>query len=440
MRIVRLFKLFMFFGIISAIAIGMHSINGEVIFVLSGIRIEIPLTFFAVGFTGFSLLLFVLKGLWSFLWKIPEKYHNFLDRKREAKSQNLILDSISALEAKQPKEAAELASIAFHLTPQNPVALYLVSKGNILVGDFEKAVNYFDKMLKEPRLKFLGLCGLIMLAKKEKDLQKVFKLLEQAIKLRHDSPWLIETFKENNIRLIASNHFPKDYKDNLYKFMNNDEWESYAGLQNYVKALKVQETLDSSGVIELFKKSLYLRPDFLPSAIALSEVCLQKGCDSKMFKLLLKTAILKPHPLLLNNLLMLGRYETPAIAYQFFSQTLSMEKYENLLFLANLASKAALLDAAKDFVEKAMDVYPTWRAYKCLQAVFAAKQQLHNVQYGHVKEDYSWQCKKCSTIHSAYHVFCESCGEMDAINYDQPLLYKANNLGEGLDHAMLMVG
>lgn len=420
MNLFRIFKLISFFILIAVIAIVMSNVSGEVIFVVNNLRIEVPLTFFIIGFSGFSLSLFALRALWKLIWLIPEKYNRFLEKKRLIKAQNLLLDTASALAALQPQEAEECATIASHLAPQDPVILYMAAQSAVAANNMEKAINYFNTMLKEPRLKFLGLYGLIVDAHKKKDFLKAAPLLKQALKLRHDSPRLIELLQKNNLKLLKNNIIPDNYKDEMYKFLTKEELSIYNSLHLFLSAKKQENAMNHEDAKNTLKKALNEAPSFTSAAIALSNLCIQTTVDNKSIKILLKTASLAPHPLLLNNLLLLGKYDSSTIAYHFFTDHLSTEHYENLLFLSNLACEAGLIDAAKQWSEKAFEIYPTFRAYQQLTNIAHLKPNNHNTsiyQHGMIKPDYTWHCHSCAHTYDQFYVFCPNCDDLNTINY-----------------------
>jgi HemY protein len=441
MTFFRVFKLIAFFIILAAIAIAMSNVSGEVIFILNGLRIEVPLTFFVIGFSGFSLSLVALRALWKAIWLIPEKYHRFLEKKRLMKAQNLILDAAAALAASQPEEADECATLASHLVPQDPVVLYMAAQSASASNNMEKAIIYFNTMLNEPRLKFLGLCGLIQDAQQKNDFLKAAPLLKQALKLRHDSPKLIELLQKNNLKLLENNMTPENYKDEMYKFLTREELAIYTSLQLFLTAKKQEELTNYEEAKNLLKKALNEAPSFTSAAIALSYICLQTSIDNKTFKILLKTASLAPHAQLLNNMLALGKYETPTIAYHFFSEQLSMDHYENLLFLSTLAGNASLMDIAKQLAEKAVSIYPTLRAYQQLANIMAtAPGNINSPIYSAdtIKPDATWHCHSCAHAYNEFHVFCPNCDDLNTINYG--ILEKKENPPTHASQTYLLAG
>lgn len=441
MNFFRIFKIVVFFILIACMAIILTNISGEVIFILNGLRIEIPLTFFVIGFSGFSLSLFALRGLWKAVWLIPEKYHRFLEKKRLAKAQNLLLDSASALAAHQPEEAEECATLANHLVPQDPVILYMAAQSAIAANRIDKAIIYFNNMLKEPRLKFLGLCGLIKDAQQKKDFMKAAPLLKQALKLRHDSPKLIELLQKNNLKLLENGLVPENHKDEMYKFLTKEELSIYNSLQLFLTAKKQENIANYEDVKNALKKALNERPSFTAAAIDLSNICLQATGDNKSLKSLLKTASLAPHPQLLNNILLLGKYDSPTIAYHFLSEQLSMEHYENLLFLSTLASNAGLIDAAKQLAEKAFSLQATVAAYQHLTNIIGAKQKNMTIPIYScevIKPDYTWHCQSCAHTFEQFHVFCPNCDDLNTINYGA--LDQKQNSRDKADQTYLLAG
>ena len=227
----------------------------------------------------------------------------------------------------------------------------------------------------------------------------------------------------------------------MHKFLAKEELAIYNSLQLFLTAKKQEESTHYEDAKNTLKKALYEAPSFTSAAIILSQICLQTTIDNKTFKILLKTASLAPHIQLLNNMLMLGKYESPTIAYHFFSEQLSLDHYENLLFLSTLAGNASFIDIAKQLAEKALSIYPTLRAYQQLTNIMAIKQDnitppIYSAEI--IQPDFTWHCHSCTHAYNEFHVFCPNCDDLNTINYG--ILVKKENSHTHAPKTYLLAG
>ncbi|CAO5674723.1 MAG: hypothetical protein HEEMFOPI_00110 [Holosporales bacterium] len=418
MKIIRFLKIFLSFIFTIGLVFLINSFNGTAKFEAGNHGIEVPLSYFLIILLIFSVSLVFGYKFWKFLWAIPEKYQAYLKKKRLIKAQNLILDSFSSLAAEQAEEAQNSAHLAAHLDPNNPLILLLEAKAAKALKDHEKAHLLFNKMLKESRLKFLGLYGLILEFKNRKDFLKVDELLTVAIKNRHDSPWVLKQILENDLRLINDGYKGCAEKAPYYKLLNAEEYSKHLSLQHFLMAKKQIQLHDFEGGRESLKKALEEDPKFLGAALELITASINKHQDHKMYKLLLKTAKSVAHPDLLNALLKFGTNDSMTAAYQNLSEQLPHNNYEVLLFLSDLALKSQLFEIAKHFCDQAIMILPTERTKNQLLSILKSMNaDLTEHHHPILQQDYRWLCYSCYKCHDHFDVICKECDSVHTIDY-----------------------
>ncbi|CAO4842818.1 MAG: hypothetical protein CNLJKLNK_01024 [Holosporales bacterium] len=396
-----------------------NTISGHVQFAINNIKVEMPLSYFVVIAILFGLICIMMRGLWNFLWMIPQKYTAFLQKKRHNKVANLIIESFCALQAKQYDEAFSNAQNAIALDPQNPAAKILSSQSAQLTHQWDLAQQIYEDMAKEPRLAFIGVSGLIQVYKNKKDYIKLDQLLVKAFQLRHDSPLVIEETLRNDLKLLDSNYQSVRDKNLLSKMLKKDDWLRHQCLQNYMFAKKYISLHDHTLAKDLLKKSINDVPEFLPAALLLVRIC--QEADLKVYKLLCKTAKLVPHPALLDGLMTTGGFESAQMAYKTLVDVLDVQHYETQLFLSKLAFNAHHFDAARQLCESAFQNFPTERAKKQLSMIFKSMNSdasfLSTIP---TIADSKWLCLACNQENTSYHIFCTHCDTHNHIRYVSP--------------------
>ncbi|CAO5676811.1 MAG: hypothetical protein NEHIOOID_00702 [Holosporales bacterium] len=419
MKILYLIKFVLYCLLLIGTVFFVNMFSGHVQFSINHVTVEMPLSYFVVISLLFGLVCIMLRGLWNFLWMIPQKYTTFLQKKRHNKVTNLIIESFCALQAKQYDEAFSNAQNAIALEPQNPAAKILSGQSAQLTHQWDVAQQIYEEMAKEPRLAFIGVSGLIHVYKKKKDYIKLDQLLVKAFQLRHDSPLVIEETLRNDLKLLEKNYQTVRDKNLLSKMLKKDDWLRHHCLQSYILAKKHISLHDHTLAKDLLKKCLSDVPEFLPAALLLVRICQES--DLKIYKLLCKTAKLVPHPALLDGLMTTGGFESAQMAYKTLVDVLDVQHYESQLFLSKVAFDAHHFDAARQLCESACQNFPTQRAKKQLSMIL--KSMNNDVSFLSpipIIADSKWICAQCSQENTTYHIFCTHCDAHNHIHYVPP--------------------
>jgi len=382
--------------------------------------IEMPFSYLIVGLVGCFLILLIGASVWKFLWAIPEKYQNFLSKKRSQKALNLIIEGLTALSARQQTEALELAEQALALDPKNPLMLVVNAFAAQQANQPDKALTFFNQMMKETRLKFLATLGLIETAKQDNKILETQILLKKAFQLRHDSSWVINEILENNIKCVLAGH-SINLKDQKYsKLIDKKQWAHHVALYHAFNAQKALDLHNTEDAKTNLKKTIAEQEDFIWAIINLAKVYKREQSNNKAYKLLTKSLSKTPHPDLLSLLCDTSPFKTPTETYHHFcGEVLNQDDHNVCLFLSKLASNAQLWAEAKKWAERALERRATPHG---VELVKSACTELHvsvdvEKQYPKLERDTAWHCTKCKTPHNDWQLKCANCEAIDSIQY-----------------------
>ncbi|HCU07190.1 MAG TPA: hypothetical protein DIC42_06415 [Holosporales bacterium] len=424
MTLLKTLKTTILLAILALVIIAVTTYTGMATLEVNNAVIEMPISYLIVGLIGSFLFLLICASLWKNLWAIPEKYQQFLKKKQTEKALNLIIEGLTAVSARQPTEALNLAEQAFSLTPKNLLMLVINAFAAQQANQQDKALTLFNQMMKEERLRFLATLGLIEIAKQNNKILETQTLLKKAIHLRHDSNWLINEILENNIKCMIAGHTVVLKDEKYSKLIDKKQWAHHVALHHAFNAQKALNLNNKADAKIWFKKAIEEQEDFTWCIIQLAKIYKDEESNNKAYKLLTKSLSHTPHPELLSLIAATGPFKTPTESYHHFcDNVLNIDHHDVCLFLSALAVNAHLWAEAKKWAESALEKNPTPRGVHLLEKACIELNILIDAKkhYPDLKADTAWNCTKCKTQHSDWHVLCATCDAIDSITYSTTL-------------------
>ena len=367
MTFLKTLKATLLLGILGVVIVAVTTFTGMATLEVNNTVIEMPFSYLIVGLIGCFLVLLISTSVWKFLWAIPEKYQQFLSKKRS-----------------------------------------------------QKALNLINQMMKETRLKFLATLGLIDIEKQNNKILKVQSLLKKALQLRHDSSWVINEILDNNIKCMLAGHVI-NIKDQKYsKLIDKKQWAHHVALYHAFAAQKAMELNNIVDTKTNLKKAIAEQENFTWVTINLAKIYRDEKSNNKAYKLINKSLSKIPHPDLLSLLAETAPCKTPTETYHHFcGDVLTKDNHDSCLFLSKLAANAQLWGESKKWAERALEKRPTPRGVQLLKTACTA---LHiaidaNILYPALKQDTAWHCIKCKTPHKDWQIQCRNCEGIDSIQY-----------------------
>ncbi len=389
-----------------------------------GYQLEMPVAVLLVALFLLISVCLVIHSLWRKIWQIPELYLKFLQKRKVLKGERLLVKALTAIAAQQPEEAIHSIELAKVLIPSHPFIPVVAAQSAYMGHDSAKAKSYFETMCKDPSLRFLGLRGLILQAREQKDWLQAETFLKQALKLRPDSPWVQEQILENQVQLVETGQAQLIETQGVQRFLKSDVSKSHQAITYWLKAQKSPENVDA--YVTSLTKANGLLPDHVPIACGLALAFYQSDNQSKAQKILKNTYKLQPHRDLATCWLKIHPGLKPLEAYQ------SLEKLtqphsnhpETWWVMAHAAFEAQLWGQASKYLQ---DLHTQ---YGDTQGVCYMIAQLEEAQHPHDHDlirswwrramaagsEKHWVCQKCDHPSHQWQPICGSCG---AINQSQ---------------------
>lgn len=246
----------------------------------------------------FSMALFRL-SLW--LKNLPKRLKEDRREKRLEEGVKALIGSLEAAATGQHQQAKLLSEKAKALLP-NAESTAILSEGFYLEAPSEKTTKRYEKMAENPETSFLGLRGLIQLARRRNDWAAVRVYAEQALNEKEDSPFALGAFFEAALRTqkldTALDLMARVGKQGV---LNTDKREFYEACLCTEQAHKLLEAQSAPEAMEYVKRGLKVIPNFVPLLILKADILYALGKESKAIKELALAFESCPRPEILNK-------------------------------------------------------------------------------------------------------------------------------------------
>jgi HemY protein len=353
----------------------------------------------------------------------------YFNRNREARGFQAVVDSMTALASGEANEALSKAAKAEKILRKPELTNLISAQAAEMQGDHGKALDYYKRLLNDPRTKFAGVRGALRQKIAMGDKALALKLAEKGFALRPGHDEMQQTLLQLQAEhrewdgarktLLArkrSGALPKD----VYK-----RRDAVLALQ---LAADLAEKGETARAQETAIEAHRLSPDLVPAAAAAARAKIAQNAPRPAAKLLRKTWAVAPHPDLAAAFAEIVPDETPQQRLARFAALIKQAPDHDETRML----KAELLIAAEDFPEarRAMgdlvERAPTARVLTIMAAIERGEGSADAVVRGWLTRALvaprgpQWVCDKCQNIHSSWVAVCENCGTFDSLSWREP--------------------
>ncbi len=263
--------------------------------------------FFA--FVVLSLLVFISMLMFRLsLWlkNLPKRFKEDRREKRLEEGVKALVGSLEATASGKHQQAKMLAEKATQLLP-NAESTSIIAETFYLEAPSEKTTRRYEKMAENPNTAFLGLRGLIQLARRRNDWSAVRVYAEQALNEKQDSPFALAAFFESALKTgkldTALDLMSRIGKQGVF---NTDKKEFYEACLCTEQAHRLLEAQNAAEAMESVKRGLKVIPNFAPLLLLKADILESLGKESKAIKELANAFEQCPRPEILNKWLSLS--------------------------------------------------------------------------------------------------------------------------------------
>ncbi len=352
--------LFVKIGLLVAAALYLSQYPGRVSVDWQGWRLDVSLGLLLLGVLVFVINIVVLARFWSTIIAVPGQFMGARRAARRERGYRTLTQGLVAVAAGDTVEAHRLSRKAESLLNDPPLTRLLAAQAAHLDGDNEAAKRYFEQMLDDPDMAFLGLRGLLNLAVARGDKTEAMRLTKLAHEKRPGTPWVVNqllSLQEENGDMDGALRTVNDAI--RMKILPAPEGKSKKAGILIAQARDKQLAGDKSGALKQAQEAHKLAPEMVEASVFTARMLHSEGKNTKAIRLLEEAWKREPDPALARAY----RDVAPPSASDALSQvkrfehllSLSPDHSESHLALAEAALKAKLWGEARNHLKQFID-------------------------------------------------------------------------------------
>ncbi|PWR24711.1 heme biosynthesis protein HemY [Zavarzinia aquatilis] len=415
---------------IAAVAAWLADRPGAIAVEWLGYRIE---TSIAVLIVAFILLIAIFAALGRLIL-IASRGPRLLAARRLAKRRRqgelAIVRGLVAIAAGDARDARKQAVAAEGATNASPLALLLAAQAAQLNGDPDAAERAYRLMLDDDETRFLGLRGLIVLARRRGDNDTSLALAREAQALRPGAPWVASEIFGLQAALGEWHAAEETLVGALrHKLIDNDEGKRHRAVVLVGRSDAAAARGDTREALTLAETAHGLAPDLVPATTRLARLLAASDKRRKAERMLENAWASYPHPDI-------------AEAYADIGGELSGDERAH-----RMASLAAINPSARESrllaAEQALNLRQWAEAREALMVLVNAREatrrtfdllaELERREKGDQRRATEWQeksasgeaearwfCRACGHAPASWTPHCPSCHSFDTLDWRVP--------------------
>ncbi len=376
-------------------------------------------------------LLFFLFGLTrasiNFILGDETALSRYFNRNREQRGFEALADGLLALSSGEPKLALTKVQRAENLLNRPEVTGIIAAQAAERVGDKDKAVAAYKKMLHDDRTRFAGISGLLKHRIENDDMPTALKLAEKAfvINPQHDD------VQNTLLRLQAGE---EDWTGALrtlavkfrQKKIPRDVYRRRRAILTYVSAMKKLQENDThkegeGEALSANKES----PGLIPAAVLAANIKNRSG-DRKAAESIIRRAwSVLPHPDLAATFAAFVPDETPVERKKRFQNMIgkNIRDPESMMLMAELSIADADFLTARHEIGTLPETQPTVRSLAIMAAIERGDGSNDAIVRGWLAKAVSanrgpqWLCNICGQVHAKWVPVCQGCDAFDSLEW-----------------------
>jgi len=383
---------------------------------------------------GGAVLLAVVSALgyrlWVFITRAPGNITAAHRARRSQKGYKALTKGMVAVAAGDAEESRRQVQKADGLLGEPPLTLLLKAQSAQLNGDEKAAETFFEAMLEDEEMEFLGLRGLLNQAIKRGDDATALELAKRAQALKPKSAWLAEALFELEGR-AGSWASAGEALGRMGKLcdLSQGETRHRQAVVALGQSLEAERDGNPSRTLKLAEKAVSLDTALIAAAVRLAELYLGRGHTRKARNVVEKAWAMMAHPDLA------PLYFRACQATDALQKVTAAEKLLALrpddpnahLALADAALEAELWGQARTHIGAAMEAGSETRRTFTLMADLEARERGDQNQAHHwlmraagADPDPAWVCDACGHVEAEWAAHCPKCNTFDSLKWDTP--------------------
>ena len=397
---------------------------GQVAVDWRGWRLETSTGAAVVALLVLAALLAVLVRLWSWLRRGPRRMGTTRDLERRRQGYRALSRGIVAVAAGDAEESGRWARRAEQLLEEPPLTLLLSAQAAQLNGDDRAAERYFEAMLANAELEFLGLRGLLTLALRRGDSDTALGHARRAYRLRPGTEWIQSTLFELQVGARQWKQAEALLSDmGRRAAVPEQTTRRRRAILLLDHAAAAEHDGDSAAAARHAVRAHSAAPDFVPAAVTAARLFGSMGRSRRGARVIEETWRFAPHPDLASALGALWPEDGAQKRRELLQRldALSAGNPEVRIALARAALDAGDWEAARAHLAAVTGDAPEVRICRLWAELedaehgpgLAAREWLLRAAHG--RPDAAWVCASCGRAGARWSPRCPHCGAFDTL-------------------------
>ncbi len=350
---------------------------------------------------------------------------------RRNRGSRALAQAMAAVAAGDADEAVRLARRADNLLDDPGLTLPLMAQAARLSGDQAAAKRCYEAMAANRSTAFVGISGLLGLARQAGDTGEALRLARQAHGLRADAPWVLDNLFQLQVR---AGHWDEALatlgRAVKRKVIGADRGMCHRAALLVERGAERERAGDAAGALADALKAAELAPALAPAAATALRLLAASGKERRAMKLVQRIWAAHPQPQLASHYLAIWPDDSPPARARRAAELAAPnpDHPESRLMMAEAAMKAEQWDQARGHLRNALAEAQVPSARYCrlmaelerLQRGNLAAAQYWLEQAAVAPPAPAWVCGECGATADDWTSICGHCDAFDSIAWRLP--------------------
>lgn len=368
----------------------------------------------------------LLYRAWRWLRTSPRRLRERQEHQRRLQGYRALTRGMVAVAAGDADESQRLAKRAEALLEEPPLTLLLSAQAAQLNGDERAAEKYFQAMLANSELEFLGLRGLLSAELRRGDTAAALEHARRAYRLRPGSEWIQSTLLELQLGQHQWKQAEALLTDSAKRRSTPEATiRRRRAILLLEQAADIERTGDRASAAALAERAHHAAPEFVPAAVAAARLQNAIGKPKRALHVLETAWRQTPHPDLAAELLALWPQESPARRFARVQQFVASPPghTEGALTLARAAIDAGEWTQARRALEGLgsgpleVRVCRLWAELEDAEHGPGPAARDWLLRAADAPADPAWTCTRCAGHVPLWQPTCPHCGGFDTLQW-----------------------
>lgn len=351
--------------------------------------------------------------------------------KRTRKGYRDLNQAMVALASGDEKAARRLTRSAERLLPPQPLAHIIGAEAARLTDDNDARKRHYEALAERKDASFLGVRGLVNVAREEGRDQDALRLVARACELRPQSKWALMTRFDLEVKATRWNDAAETLeKARAVQAYDGPTQKRYGAVLDYCRAVEADLEGHHAQAFELAYAATKAAPTLIPAAVLAAKLANRKGDQKKAQKIVKASYDALPHPSLIDADAAVLREATPNERYSRAKKLVDRrpDDPESRMLVADRALAAGHLNEAHEVLAPLVKERADRAAY-LLMAEIAERQ--HGADdpdaqrwrdQGQAMEALPgrWVCNHCASVRDSWTPVCPTCRSFDSYEWVPP--------------------